>query len=225
MSQKIELPEKDPTTEEKIKIAARKVFQKKGYAGTKTRDIAEEAGVNLALLNYYYRSKEKLYNLIMEETLQLFFRSMKGLINNQNSSLEDKLNDLADNYINLLNDQPDLPIFILNEIQSNPRGLSERMGLNQVVLGSHLLFQFKNDLSNNAVPDAVILQIIINTIGMLVFPYVAKPMLKEIFNISDEQFKEMMLLRKKMVPIWIQSMFSNSLNYSNFTPSIQNIKL
>ena len=55
---------KDISTEEKIKEAARKIFHKKGYAGTRTRDIAEEAGINLALLNYYYRSKEKLFELI-----------------------------------------------------------------------------------------------------------------------------------------------------------------
>lgn len=58
----------DQTTEEKIKIAARKLFTRKGFAAVKTRDIAEEAGINLALLNYYFRSKEKLFKLIMEES-------------------------------------------------------------------------------------------------------------------------------------------------------------
>ena len=63
-------PAADPSTEEKIKIAARSVFHKKGYAATRTRDIAEEAGINLALLNYYFRSKEKLIDIIMTETMQ-----------------------------------------------------------------------------------------------------------------------------------------------------------
>jgi AcrR family transcriptional regulator len=51
----------EPTTEEQIKEAARRVFTRKGYAATRTRDIAEESGHNLALLNYYFRSKEKLF--------------------------------------------------------------------------------------------------------------------------------------------------------------------
>lgn len=224
MSKKMEISEKDPTTEEKIKEAARKVFQKKGYAGTRTRDIADEAGVNLALLNYYFRSKEKLFDLIMGETMQLFFQSMKGLINNEDTTLDEKLQDLTNRYIDLLSTQPELPIFILNEIQMNPKGLSERMGLQQVVIGSFILKQFRNDLNIKDIPDSALLQLIINIIGMMVFPFIGKPLLKEIFNLSDEQFQAMMNDRKKMIPIWVQSMFSHPFNPTDFS-TIQNIKL
>ena len=220
----MEISEKDPTTEEKIKEAARKVFQKKGYAGTRTRDIADEAGVNLALLNYYFRSKEKLFDLIMGETMQLFFQSMKGLINNENTTLDEKLQDLTNRYIDLLSTQPELPIFILNEIQMNPKGLSERMGLQQVVIGSFILKQFRNDLNIKDIPDSALLQLIVNIIGLLVFPFIGKPLLKEIFNLSDEQFQAMMNDRKKMIPIWVQSMFSHPFNPTDFS-TIQNIKL
>lgn len=224
MSKKMEISEKDPTTEEKIKEAARKVFQKKGYAGTRTRDIADEAGVNLALLNYYFRSKEKLFDLIMGETMQLFFQSMKGLINNENTTLDEKLQDLTNRYIDLLSTQPELPIFILNEIQMNPKGLSERMGLQQVVIGSFILKQFRNDLNIKDIPDSALLQLIVNIIGMMVFPFIGKPLLKEIFNLSDEQFQAMMNDRKKMIPIWVQAMFSHPFNPTDFS-TIQNIKL
>ena len=66
----------DLSTEEKIKNAALKLFTRKGFAATRTRDISEEAGINLALLNYYYRSKEKLFELVMTEILQNFFRGI-----------------------------------------------------------------------------------------------------------------------------------------------------
>jgi AcrR family transcriptional regulator len=224
MSKKIEISEKDPSTEEKIKEAARKVFQKKGYAGTRTRDIADEAGVNLALLNYYFRSKEKLFDLIMEETMLLFFQSLKGLINNENTSLQEKMQDFTNQYIDLLISQPQLPIFILNEIQINPKGLSQRMGLHQVVIGSYILKQFRDDLGNNDIPDSALIQMIVNIIGMLVFPFIGKPLLKEIFNLTDEQFQSMMYDRKKLVPLWIDALFANPLNPSDFT-LIQNIKL
>ncbi|MBP1673808.1 MAG: transcriptional regulator, TetR family [Bacteroidetes bacterium] len=224
MSKKIEISEKDPSTEEKIKEAARKVFQKKGYAGTRTRDIADEAGVNLALLNYYFRSKEKLFDLIMGETMLLFFQSLKALINNENTSLQEKMQDFTNQYIDLLISQPQLPIFILNEIQMNPKGLSERMCLHQVVIGSYILKQFREDLGNNDIPDSALIQMIVNIIGMLVFPFIGKPLLKEIFNLTDEQFQAMMYDRKKLVPLWIESMFSNPINPSYFT-LIQNIKL
>jgi len=67
----------DDSTEEKIKDAARMVFTEKGYAATRTRDIAEKAGINLALLNYYFRSKEKLFDMIMLEKLM---HLMKGIV-------------------------------------------------------------------------------------------------------------------------------------------------
>ena len=59
--------DKELSTEEKIIAAARKLFTQKGFSATKTRDIAEEAGINLALLNYYFRSKQNLFQIIIEE--------------------------------------------------------------------------------------------------------------------------------------------------------------
>src|SRR5688500_7452128 len=89
----------DPSTEEKIKEAARKVFTKKGYAATRTRDIAEEADINLALLNYYFRSKEKLFDIVMTENLQQLLMVLKGVLHDQNSSLADKVTAIVANYI------------------------------------------------------------------------------------------------------------------------------
>src|SRR5690606_19330293 len=92
----------DTSTEEKIKNAARLVFNQKGYAGTRTRDIAEQAGINLALLNYYFRSKQKLFDLIMLETMQDFIQSMKTVFNDKNTSLQSKVEAVASRYIDLL---------------------------------------------------------------------------------------------------------------------------
>lgn len=78
------------TTEERIKAAARKVFHQKGYAGTRTRDIAEEAGINHAMLNYYFRSKEKLFGIVMMETMTYFFKGVSAILNDESTSLEEK---------------------------------------------------------------------------------------------------------------------------------------
>src|ERR1700733_14427652 len=99
-------PVPDISTEEKIKDAARLVFLKKGYAGTTTRDIAEEAGINLALLNYYFRSKEKLFELVMTEKLLKFFGIIFPVVNDQDTSLERKIELIANNYIDMILDNP-----------------------------------------------------------------------------------------------------------------------
>ena len=110
----------DTSTEEKIKEAARVIFMRKGYSATRTRDIAEEAGINLALLNYYFRSKEKLFELVMMEKLQKFFGVIMPVAMDPQTSLKKKLDLLVNSYITMLIDNPDLPIFVLSEIRNNP---------------------------------------------------------------------------------------------------------
>ncbi len=131
---------KDISTEEKIKAAARKIFTKKGYSATRTRDIAEEAGINLALLNYYFRSKEKLFDLVMLENFGQFIHGVRALFNDQDSSLEQKIEALVDFYISQLILNPDLPMFVLNEIRSDPKKLQAR-GLLRDILRKSVLMQ------------------------------------------------------------------------------------
>ncbi len=85
----------DRPTEEKIKEAARTVFTRKGFAATRTRDIAEEAGLNLALLNYYFRSKEKLFEIVMLEKMQVFFGFIGPIIYDDSTSLELKVEGIV----------------------------------------------------------------------------------------------------------------------------------
>src|ERR1044071_9731716 len=104
----------EASTEEKIKAAARKVFMQKGYGASRTRDIAEAAGINLALLNYYFRSKEKLFHEIMLERVQKLFGTIAPILMDDSTSLEKKIQLMAPKYIDLLTENPDLPMFVLN---------------------------------------------------------------------------------------------------------------
>ena len=108
---------KDSSTEEKIKEAARKVFTQKGYAATRTRDIAEASGVNLALLNYYFKSKENLFDIIMLENIREFSHSVLAILNNKETSFYQKIELLAAHYIDKLIQNPEIPIFLLAELK------------------------------------------------------------------------------------------------------------
>src|ERR1700733_13912192 len=120
--------EKNTSTEEKIKEAARRVFTQKGYAATRTRDIAEESGLNLALINYYFRSKEKLFDVIMLEHLQLFIHSVMGIVNDPATTLQEKIENLISHYIDMLIKNPNIPIFVLSEIHADPKKLISKIG-------------------------------------------------------------------------------------------------
>src|ERR1700760_2137664 len=91
-------PEKETSAEEKIKEAARKLFTQKGFAATRTRDIADEAGINLALLNYYFRSKQKLFDIIMMENFRQFLEGMSVNFLDEKLTLEQRIEKIVNAY-------------------------------------------------------------------------------------------------------------------------------
>jgi AcrR family transcriptional regulator len=191
----------DSTTEEKIKAAARKVFTKKGYAGARTRDIAEEAGINLALLNYYFRSKEKLFDIVMMENLQQFLLGLKSVLHNEKSSLTEKVAVIANEYIDMLKSNPDLPLFVLTEIRTNPQKLADTMKVKTLLLESFFFKQLMAATKGKMHP----MHILINIMGLTVFPFVAGPLLQHIGSLKLEDFHKLMDERKKLIPVWFDS--------------------
>jgi AcrR family transcriptional regulator len=196
----------DASTEEKIKSAARIIFTKKGYAAARTRDIAEESGINLALLNYYFRSKEKLFDLIMLESLQDFMHSIARVFNNEESSLEDKLHTLVTHYIDMLMSQPDLPLFVLSELKRNPGDLMIKLNLKENLMHSVFLRQIKEAMTTGKIQRMHPLHFIMNVMGLIVFPFVASPLIKSIGDLSQEEFITMMEQRKNLIPSWMATM-------------------
>jgi len=195
----------DTSTEEKIKNAARTVFYKKGYAAARTRDIAEEAGINLALLNYYFRSKEKLFNIIMTETLSGFIQRMIVVLNDETTTLEKKTELIASKYIDLIIKEPEVPTFIISEIRNNPDMLLEKIPLKEIVNKSIFFKQHQKALEGNESIESNPLQFLMNLMGLIVFPFIAKPLIMGISGINTEAFNQMMLERKKMIPVWIKT--------------------
>ena len=124
----------EQTTEEKIKEAARKVFITKGMTGARMQEIADLAGINKALLHYYYRSKEQLFNAIFEDVLKDMLPGLFGIVNSD-LPLEVKVYQLADKYMEFFSKRPEMPLFVLNELQRHPKELIERLHLQKSVFG------------------------------------------------------------------------------------------
>lgn len=200
--------ETDNSTEERIKKAARIVFHKKGFAAARTRDIAEESGINLALLNYYFRSKERLFVIVMIETLSEFFGSVTLIINNPETSFEEKIEQFAAGYIDLIFREPDIPLFIMSEIRNNPELLLEKVNIRNTVFNSVFTQQFAEAVQQGKIRDQNFIHFMINFIGFIVFPFIAKPLLKAITKLDEEQFNALIEERKKLIPVWIKAMMN-----------------
>lgn len=186
----------DQTTEQKIIRAAHKVFAQKGYAATRNRDIAEEADLNMALLNYYFRSKKKLFEIVMTENTKKFLNVILPIINDHETSLLDKIELLTDNYIDLLIDHPELPLFVFNEIKVDPDNFKGRVQIDQLFDNSYIFVQIKE-----VEPDENPFQFIISLLGMILFPFVSKP----IFYSNEQEFKNQMQDRKRYIIQWAKT--------------------
>ncbi|MBK8521458.1 MAG: TetR/AcrR family transcriptional regulator [Chitinophagaceae bacterium] len=197
--------ETDTSTEEKIKNAARIVFHKKGFAATRTRDIAEEAGINLALLNYYFRSKEILFDIVMFETMQHFFKSIAVVVNNEQTSLATKIDVIVANYIDMLITNPNIPLFLLNELKMQPDELVKKMGMREVLMNSNFIKQFQQGVKDGKITPIHPLHFFVNIISITVFPFVASPIIKGLGDLSQQQFEALMQERKTLIPKWINA--------------------
>lgn len=191
--------EEDLSTEEKIKEAARTVFTRKGYAATRTRDIAEEAGINLALLNYYFRSKEKLFELIMMEKMTSFFGAITPILDDSGLSLEQKLVAVSESYTSVLLQNPDLPLFILGEIRMNPNQF-----VNKLPIGKALESHFIKQLQERR-PDLHPVHFLINMLGLTVFPFVIKPVLITAGALNEKAFNARIEERIALIPKWMNA--------------------
>lgn len=192
----------DLTTEEKIKAAALKLFPRKGFAATRTRDISEEAGINLALLNYYFGSKRKLFELVMMETLQKFFSGITDILNDETTSLEEKMKIFVSRYTVLLKGQPELPVFIFNEVRQHPERLASKTGASRL-FKSFFFRQLSMQMQKKKIVAIHPLHYVLNMLGMCVFPFIAAPLMKQVAGVDASRFSELLDERQALIPKWM----------------------
>lgn len=192
------------STEDKILLAASKVFTEKGFSGTRTRDIAEEAGINLALLNYYFRTKEKLFEQVMKVKIVLLFGQIIPIVTSEKTTLEEKIDLASEKYFDILSKNPNLPIFILSEIQKKTSDIKSILPFEKVLNNSIIIKQIKERK-----PEVDPFHYLLNFLSMTAFPFVVKPILQSFDIMNDGEFQKFVKERKTLVPIWIKMMLNN----------------
>lgn len=192
----------EESTEQKIITAARKLFTQKGFDAVKTRDIAEEAGINLALLNYYFRSKEKLFEIIMGESLETFFLGFSNIVNDEKTTYTKKIEQIVSNYIDMLLKSPDTPLFVMNQVRANPK----RIEAKKIFMNSYFMKQLQAGIKTGEIAPMNVVNLMLNIVSLSIFPFIGRPIFQAgEGSITDEQFIELMMERKKMIPKWIEA--------------------
>ena len=190
----------ESTTEEKIIAAARKLFTQKGFSATRTRDIAEEAGINLALLNYYFRSKQNLFQIIIEEKFDTLFGMIGPILSDKEVPLEEKISTLVASYTLMLLENEDLPLFVLSEIKSN-EFILEKVKQNAELLSQPVI---ENQLKERGFTISSF-NFIMNVMSLTLFPFMSKPLFVASGLVKEEEFALFVTERKKDIPTWIMN--------------------
>ena len=176
----------------KIADSARKLFVKKGLKRTTVRDIAAESGVNVAMVNYYFRSKEKLFDTIFEEAFTILFEKIFHLADSD-LPFFDLIREWIYSYYDMLFEYPDLPIFMLTELAANPKKLSKKFKeKNPHLLYIKLFRRIKEEETKGTIRPVPIPDFLLNVISLSVFPFAVSPIATEFLNMSEDNYIKLM---------------------------------
>jgi TetR/AcrR family transcriptional regulator len=190
------MTENDKQTEEKIFEAATDVFVEKGMDGARMQDIATHAGINKALLHYYFRTKDQLFSKVFEKIAGRMFSKFAPVFD-EHLSLEEKIRFFFNAHISFMHDNPRLPGFILNEINRNPTRIKKLLSTIEFGKVWSLLYeQHKDELEKYNITQENFPQIMTTIASMSVFPFAARGILEGIFQNMGIDFDKYIEERK-----------------------------
>lgn len=192
---------KDSTTEEKILNSAEELFLEKGFALTSTTEIAKAAGCNHALVHYYFRTKEKLFQKIFENKLALLFNAFFAA-NDPHDSFEQKICKKVSAHFDILVANPKLPALILSDMV----GHKERMRLAIDAMGSQprrLLKQLEEELEaeiqQGKIRPIKAYDFLLNILSLNVFFFLSMPLFLHVMDINEEMKRNLLEHRKQEI--------------------------
>lgn len=193
---------KEETTEQQILDAAKNVFQSKGMDGARMQEIANEAGINKAMLHYYYRSKQLLFEAVFKQVFSLLAPQLNAILNDD-SSIEDKIRNFTSNYTSFMMKHPYLPNFIIQELNRNDDfilKLKENTGFPTL---EKFKVKVESEISKGVLKPINADQLFVNIIALNIFPFLGKPLIKAITDKDEKDYKEFVESRKTEVANFI----------------------
>jgi len=189
-------------TQSRILDAAKEQFIRNGLDGTSMQNIADAAAINKSLLHYYFRSKEKLFDAVFNFALQRFIPQIHGIMVSDESFFS-RIKMVVSEYINMLDENPFIPMFILHEIHRNPQRPADLLiqsGLDPALTFKNLIREDEKNLIRPIDP----IHLMVNIISLCVFPYAASPLINRImFNNNQDNISKFREERKEEITRFI----------------------
>jgi TetR/AcrR family transcriptional regulator len=203
---------RDGETEKRILDAAKAVFILRGTAGARMQEIAEEAGVNQALLHYYFRSKEKLSEAVFRDTAGRMFPALLQIVGGD-LPLVEKIDRIVDTYLTTMSHTPFLPGYIISELHHHPERIPQLLGQvsggDLATIARPAFDKLEKQLASEARAGRMrrmnAAQFFVNLLSLCVFPFAARPMLRAALGFNDDDFAKFIEQRRKELPIYIKA--------------------
>jgi len=195
-------------TEDKIFNAATDIFEEKGLAAARMQDIANKAGINKALLHYYFRTKEKLFAAVFDKLAEKMFQKFAGILE-KDMPLEEKIRYFFKEHMNFLQKNQNLPLFILGEISRNPDLLNKILGKINFSGISGSIGENVPGISNKDLPH-----LMVTIVSLTVFPFVARPIIERILEVQGINYDDFINQRKNWAPEFVINSIKQSDNNS-----------
>lgn len=203
------MTDSEKQTEEKIFEAATEVFTEKGMDGARMQDIAERAGINKALLHYYYRTKDHLFNRVFEMTAVKLFSRFAPVFD-EKMSLEEKIRFFYREHIGFLQKNPRLPAFIINEINRRPERIMKLISqIDFEKFWSILEKQHKNELKEYKINREIMPQLMTTLVSISVFPFAARGIIECILEKQGISFNGFIENRKEFAADFVIRALNN----------------
>ena len=186
------------STEEKIKQTALELFLEKGFERTSIRDIAAKANINIALLNYHFKSKENLFDSLFSELISTYTPTLNNILSS-GLPLEEKITQYVSKYIDILQENPRITYFVLSVLQRNPEKIKKLQIFQNLYDTGNFSTQFLSEIKKRNIKTYDPTQFYINMVSLITFPFTIKPVIQEKNNMDEKDFAKFMQERKKII--------------------------
>lgn len=193
-------------TEEKILLVAQRIFREKGFNGTKTQEIADKAGINKALLHYYFTNKTILFEKVFLISLKEVFTALGSCLNND-EPITEKVPKLVSSYLDFIGKNVNLFVFVISEIWQNQEFTEKfvSVALNEIDFANYFR-SFKKEVSAGTIRDIDPVHFLINLVSLCVFPFLNSPIIKNVFSNLEFNPQSFFLMRKEVITTTMLSM-------------------
>lgn len=195
---KKETPAQSDSTEQRIFDAAHEVFTQRGLDGAKMQEIADRAGINKALLHYYYRSKEKLYEAVARVVISQVVPAVRDILEGD-APLSAKLERFIDLYVGLVMRNPYVPMFVISEINKHPDRFFDVILPKDLPRPQIFFEQVEAEVAAGRLRPINPKHLIVNVVSLSIFPVIAKPMARILLGLTPEEMQQFLNERKEQV--------------------------